>query len=96
MGFLHVSHVLPFLSISFQKSILFLQKREYCLSLDGTRDICSLATGHKVVCYYIADMKNGKVEGGCAQPLTKKFERHKLANVCLNSIISHIDGKVER
>uniref|UniRef100_A0A1I7VQ43 SCP domain-containing protein n=1 Tax=Loa loa TaxID=7209 RepID=A0A1I7VQ43_LOALO len=58
-----------------------LQTREHCLSLDGKRDLCLLASGHKVVCYYIADMKNGKVEGGCALSLTRKTERHRLANV---------------
>ncbi|EFO28093.1 hypothetical protein LOAG_00379 [Loa loa] len=60
-----------------------LQTREHCLSLDGKRDLCLLASGHKVVCYYIADMKNGKVEGGCALSLTRKTERHRLANICL-------------
>ncbi|CAG9540055.1 unnamed protein product, partial [Cercopithifilaria johnstoni] len=60
-----------------------LQVRHYCLSLDGKRDICFMGENHKVICYYVADMKNGIVQGGCVLSLTKKSERHKLANICL-------------
>uniref|UniRef100_A0A0R3RLF6 M polyprotein n=1 Tax=Elaeophora elaphi TaxID=1147741 RepID=A0A0R3RLF6_9BILA len=58
-----------------------LQTRKYCLSPNGERDLCLLGENHRVICYYTADMKNRKVEGGCVHSLTRKFKRHKLANV---------------
>uniref|UniRef100_A0AAF5PM13 Uncharacterized protein n=2 Tax=Wuchereria bancrofti TaxID=6293 RepID=A0AAF5PM13_WUCBA len=72
-----------------------LQTREHCLLPDGRRDFCLLAGSHLVICYYIADMKNGKVEGGCALSLTRKFERHKFANICLIKSLYNLAVPVE-
>ncbi|MCP9263215.1 hypothetical protein DINM_006555 [Dirofilaria immitis] len=71
------------------------QKREHCLTLDGRRDLCLLAAGEKVICYYIADMKNRKVEGGCALSLTRKSQPHKLANICLIKALYNLAVPVE-
>uniref|UniRef100_A0A915PCY7 Uncharacterized protein n=1 Tax=Setaria digitata TaxID=48799 RepID=A0A915PCY7_9BILA len=70
-------------------------KRQHCMLPDGRRDLCSLTTGGKVVCYYAADMKNRKVEGGCALSLNRKFGRHKLASICLVQALYNLASPVE-
>ncbi|VDK84381.1 unnamed protein product [Onchocerca ochengi] len=72
-----------------------LQTRGHCMLLDGRRDLCLLTSEEKVVCYYLADMKNRKVEGGCAVSLMRKSERHKLASICLLKGLYNLAEPVE-
>ncbi|VDP12176.1 unnamed protein product [Onchocerca flexuosa] len=79
--------------VYYSKKIL--QTRGHCMLPDGRRDLCLLTSEEKVICYYLADMKNRKVEGGCAVSLMRKPERHKLANICLLKELYNLAEPVE-